>query len=176
MILKTERLTLMPWEATEEMAVALYEYAKNKEVGPAAGWKPHENPKESLDVIRDIFIPNGTFAIRWDETGEIIGSVGLDKDRRRQDVESRELGYSLARKFWGMGIMTEAAGEVLRYGFEELNLEIISIAIHPQNARSLNVARKLGFHMDGTERMSCRGFDGTLRDAVVGTITHEEWG
>lgn len=173
--LHTERLTLMPWEATEEMAIALYEYAKNKEVGPAAGWKPHEDPAESLDIIKDIFLPTGAFAIKWSETGEIIGSIGLDKDIRRQDVKSRELGYSLARKCWGMGMMTEAAREVIRYGFEELGLEIISIAIYPKNERSRSVARKLGFKLEGTLRMGCRGYDGELRDLMVGSITADEW-
>jgi len=173
--LHTERLTLTPWEATEDMAVALYAYAKNKEVGPAAGWKPHETPRESLDIIKDIFLPNGAFAIRWNETGEIIGSITLEKDNRRTDIESRELGYSLARHFWEKGIMTEAGREVIRYGFEELGLELISIAINPNNERSRGVARKLGFKLEGTLRMGCRGYDGELRDLMIGSITREEW-
>lgn len=175
MILRTERLTLTPWEATEEMAIALFEYARNREVGPAAGWKPHEDPGESLDIIKDIFIPTGAFAIKWNENGEIIGSITLEKDKRRQDVKSRELGYSLARKYWGMGIMTEAGKEVLRYGFETLELEIVSIAIYPKNERSRNVARKLGFKPEGTLRMGCRGYDGELRDLMIGSITAAEF-
>ena len=174
-VLHTERLTLTPWEATEDMAVALYAYAKHKEVGPAAGWKPHETPRESLDIIKDIFLPTGAFAIRWNETGEIIGSITLEKDSRRQDVESRELGYSLARHFWEKGIMTEAGREVMRYGFEDLGLEIISIAIYPLNERSRSVARKLGFKLEGTLRMACRGYDESLRALMVGSITKEEW-
>lgn len=39
MILETERLILRPWE--EKDAAALYEYARDPRVGPAAGWPPH---------------------------------------------------------------------------------------------------------------------------------------
>ena len=40
MILHTERLILRPW--TEDDAASLYEYAKDPEVGPIAGWPPHK--------------------------------------------------------------------------------------------------------------------------------------
>ena len=39
----TERLILTPWQDTEEDARGLYEYAKDPDVGPRAGWKPHES-------------------------------------------------------------------------------------------------------------------------------------
>lgn len=174
-VLKTERLELFPWEATEEMAIALYEYARNKEVGPAAGWEPHETPRHSFEIIRDLFIPQGDLAIRFSATGEIIGSIGLMPDKRREDVKSRELGYSLARHMWGKGIMTEAARALINYGFSELKLDVIAIAIHPENERSLSVARKCGFTREGLLRKGCIGYTGDLRDLVIGSITREEW-
>ena len=45
MMLTTERLVLRPWQ--EEDAESLYRYACNGQVGPAAGWKPHESVEES---------------------------------------------------------------------------------------------------------------------------------
>ena len=50
MILHTERLILRPW--TEDDAESLYEYAKDPEVGPIAGWPPHKSVGESKDVIK----------------------------------------------------------------------------------------------------------------------------
>ena len=41
MILHTERLILRPWDVSD--AQSLYEYAKDPEVGPIAGWPPHKN-------------------------------------------------------------------------------------------------------------------------------------
>ena len=49
-MLETERLLLRKW--TEEDADSLFEYAKDPEVGPIAGWTPHRSREESLDVIR----------------------------------------------------------------------------------------------------------------------------
>ena len=53
MVLQTERLILRPWKETD--AESLYEYAKDPDVGPIAGWPPHKNLEESLDVIKHVF-------------------------------------------------------------------------------------------------------------------------
>jgi len=52
MVLSTERLILRPWKETD--AGSLYEYAKNPEVGPAAGWPPHKSVEKSLEIIQVI--------------------------------------------------------------------------------------------------------------------------
>lgn len=174
-IIETERLILIPWEANEEMAIELYEYAHHPEVGPSAGWAPHESPRHSLDIIKSLFIPQGEFAIKYKENGKIIGSIGLMPDRRREDVKSRELGYSLGRIYWEKGLMTEAARRLIEYGFTELELDIISAAIYPYNNRSLSVARKCGFVEEGKLRKACIGYDGSVRDAILLSITREEW-
>ena len=56
MILTTERLVLRRW--TEADAESLFEYAKDPDIGPIAGWPPHKSVEESLEVIRNVF--NGT--------------------------------------------------------------------------------------------------------------------
>ena len=66
--IETERLMLTPWRDCEEDAQGLYSYAKDPEVGPNAGWKPHESPKESRCIIRELFIKSSTWAIREKET------------------------------------------------------------------------------------------------------------
>ena len=53
MILHTERLILRPW--TEADAESLFEYAKDPDVGPIAGWPPHKSIEESRNVIKDVF-------------------------------------------------------------------------------------------------------------------------
>ena len=49
--LETERLVLRMY--TEDDAEGLFAYASNPNVGPRAGWKPHESPEESLEIIRE---------------------------------------------------------------------------------------------------------------------------
>ena len=48
--MKTDRLFLRHW--TESDAESLYEYAKDQDIGPIAGWPPHKSVDESLNIIR----------------------------------------------------------------------------------------------------------------------------
>lgn len=69
-------------------------------------------------------------------------------------IVERELGYTLARAAWGQGYATEAAGAVFRYTQEKLHLPRVISIIHPDNAASLNVARKLGLRLLDHVRMN----------------------
>ncbi len=60
MMLTTERLVLRPWQ--EEDAESLYRYACDGQVGPAAGWKPHESVEESRRIIRTVLSQPDTLA------------------------------------------------------------------------------------------------------------------
>ena len=53
MIIETKRLILRPWE--ENDASDLYRYAKNPNIGPIAGWPPHKNIEDSLNIIKTVF-------------------------------------------------------------------------------------------------------------------------
>lgn len=171
--LETERLLLSEWKRKD--AADLYEYAKNPNVGPHAGWKPHENLKESKQIIKLIFRPNQVWAIRDKETGRAIGTIGFEEDKYRPGIKSRELGYSLSEEYWGRGLMTEAAREVIRYGFEELKLDMISICTGPENTRSQNVIRKCGFTYEGTLRKAYKIYDGSIRDVLCHSLMKEEY-
>jgi ribosomal-protein-alanine N-acetyltransferase len=95
-------------------------------------------------------------ALRWGITrkGEdrVIGSAGLRDWSRR--VNSAELGYDLAHAYWNQGIMTEALGAVLRFGFESMLLNRVQAMVALDNAASLRVLEKLGFQHEGICRES----------------------
>ena len=75
MILKTERLILRPWE--ERDAEDLFKYASNPKVGPIAGWPPHKNMEESLNVIRNVFSVPECYAVCLKEDNKAIGCIAL---------------------------------------------------------------------------------------------------
>ena len=52
MILETERLILRP--LVEADAESIFEYAKDPDVGPVAGWPAHQSVQDSRDVIREV--------------------------------------------------------------------------------------------------------------------------
>lgn len=171
--LETERLILRNWSLKD--AQDLYEYAKDPDVGPNAGWQPHRSVYDSSFIIRNIFKSNSTWAIEEKSTGKVVGSIGLDKDMYREGINSREMGYSLAKRCWGQGYMPEAAGRIIEYAFEDLKLDILMIKTATTNFRSQRVIEKKNFTYEGTLRSAHRMYDGTIRDLKCYSMTREEY-
>ncbi|MCQ2546101.1 MAG: GNAT family N-acetyltransferase [Clostridia bacterium] len=171
--LETDRLILRQWSKKD--AEALYDYAKDPDVGPHAGWKPHANVAESRFIIKELFRQNMTWAIVEKETGTVIGSIGLEPDKFRPDVESREMGYSLAKSRWKRGYMTEAAKRIIRYAFDELNLTVLMIRTSETNFRSQRVIEKCGFTYEGTLRRAYRLYDRSIREVRCYSMLREEY-
>lgn len=171
--LETKRLILRTWKKSD--AKDLYSYAKNPAVGPRAGWKPHESEAESRKIIGEVFLQNTVWAIVWKESGAVIGSVGFQEDKFRPGVHSMEMGYSLSEEFWGRGIMTEAALEVLDYGFEYMRLYIISITTGEENTASRRVIEKCGFSYEGMLRKAYKVYDGSIRDIRCYSMFRDEY-
>ncbi len=100
------------WEESD--AEDLYKYASNPDVGPIAGWPPHQSVWESLDVIKNVLSGKEAYAIRLKEDGKPIGAIELKlnghTDMAKKDDECA-LGYWLGKPFWGKGLMPEAARE-----------------------------------------------------------------
>ena len=73
-MMETERLLLRPWQESD--AEALYRWASDPEVGPAAGWSPHTSVENSRDIIRTVLSEEGTFAVvPKDGNGDPIGAI-----------------------------------------------------------------------------------------------------
>ncbi len=174
-VLETERLVLNKWTTSDEDIEGLYEFAKNPNVGPRAGWKPHDDLEESKKIIEELFIPHDVWAIREKKSGKIVGNIGLEPDRRREGVNSRELGYSLGEEWWGKGYMTEAARAVIDYAFNDLGIVVLAICTGPDNKRSQRVIEKCGFKFEGVQRRGYHIYDGTDRDNLVYSMLREEW-
>ena len=172
---ETQRLIMIPWTDTDEDVKGLYAFAKNPNVGPRAGWKPHQDEEESRKIIREIFIPVGAFKIILKETGQIIGNIGFEPDVHREGVGSREMGYALDEKFWNNGYMTEAAKAMIDYVFEKFDLDVLSIQTNVVNIASQKVIEKVGFVYEGFRRKYSVDFDGTVRDVKMYSMLREEW-
>ena len=80
---ETERLVLRPWRKSD--LGDFYEYAKDPEVGPNAGWKPHENMDESRRILQSFIDGEEVRAVVLKQTGKVIGSLGLHPDRLRHE-------------------------------------------------------------------------------------------
>lgn len=168
----TARLLLRPFH--EDDAAALYECSKHPEVGPNAGWKPHESIEESAQMLRAVFLGReAVFAIVRRADGVLLGSAGLVPDGARENPRARMLGYSLGYEHWGHGYMTEAVRAVLAHSFGAMGLDLISANCYPDNVRSRRVLEKCGFQYEGTLRQAELLYDGSVRDHVMFSLTRE---
>ena len=144
MILKTQNLTLRPWE--ENDARCLYHFAKNPNIGPIAGWPPHESIEDSLNVIKTVFSKKETYAVVKDDVP--IGCVGLlfHPDTNHWWGEGAcELGYWIAEEYWGNSYAAEASKVLIDHAFNDLNVNVIYATYRVENTQSKRVLEKLGF-------------------------------
>ena len=144
--LLTERLELRLWQPSD--VDDLFEYAQDPRVGPNAGWPPHESACESQRIVEMFINDAAVYAIVLKSENKVIGSIGLHDrpvEGEDSDLKCREIGYVLNPKYWGQGIMPEAVAAVMKYGFEELELDVIKTGYFDFNTQSKRVIHKSGF-------------------------------
>jgi [ribosomal protein S5]-alanine N-acetyltransferase len=171
--LETERLILRKWEISD--LDDFYEYAKNPNVGPNAGWGPHEDKETSMKILQSFIEQDEVWAIIYKENGKAIGSLGLHADKRRENVNGKMVGYVLSEDYWGKGIMSEAVKAAIKHGFQEMNLDVLSVYHYTYNNRSRGVIEKCGFKYEGTLRYASKIYDGTVYDSACYSILREEF-
>ena len=173
-MLKTKRLTLRPWQEAD--AQSLYQYAKDPAIGPPAGWPPHTSVENSRQVICRFLSAPETYAVCLD--GEPIGSIGL-KLKGYTDMTDREdeceLGYWIGKPFWGQGFIPEAARELLRYAFEDLNMSAVWVGYYEGNEKSKRVQEKLGFVYHHTAENLEVTLLNEVRTGHTSLMTKERW-
>jgi [ribosomal protein S5]-alanine N-acetyltransferase len=89
----------------------------------------------------------GLWAVILKENNRLIGRCGL----LRQPLdggEATEVSYLIKREFWNQGFASEAAGTVLKLGFEKYNFQRIVAFIAPRNTASSRVAEKIGLRFE----------------------------
>jgi ribosomal-protein-alanine N-acetyltransferase len=150
-MIETERLKFRPFTADD--LPWLIEMRSDPDVYRYLGGTKLQNP-EALAKRIQFYIDCyekfgfGSSVMIWKETGEQIGSAGLQP---LEDTGEIEVGYNMKKAFWGRGIGTEAARGWLDHGFGPGGLErIVAIAI-PENRASINIMEKLGMTYEKTE-------------------------
>ena len=174
-VLETKRLILRAIQKDDSFD--MYEYARTNLVGPQAGWAPHNSVHETTAII-SLFIQHaqrtgmGPFAIILKESNKMIGTIELYNLYANFKAE---MGYALNPRYWGQGIIPEAATAILDWGFNELNLKRIEINLFVDNVQSERVCQKLGFTFEGIIRNGYMRYDGLIFDEKKYSITDEDY-
>jgi len=135
--------------------------------GVDADWWIHKRIEHAKRIGREV-----SFAIRNREE-KLIGVVSAD-DLEPGTTHRAEIGYWLARDYWGRGIMTDVVRAYIDYAFAELQLERLTAHVFEFNAASARVLEKNGFKLEGRLRKHISK-DGQLLDGRVYGLLKEEW-
>ncbi|MDY3013607.1 MAG: GNAT family N-acetyltransferase [Evtepia sp.] len=144
--METDRLILRPWEPSD--SEALYRYAKDPRIGPAAGWPPHSSVQESKTIIETVFSAPEIYAVVLRQTEEPVGCIGVlwgDQANLPLSPGEGELGYWVGGPYWGQGLIPEGVQAVLRHCFLELGCPGLWCGHYDGNRKSQRVQEKCGF-------------------------------
>ena len=172
--LRTERLLLREMVATDaedvfvfrsDPEVQKYNSEPLQEIAQAAAF---------IEQIRQWYADQQE--VIWGATliGEdkVIGSFSLFDWQRYHN--RAQIGYDLARRYWGQGIGSEAVRALLRFGFERMKLHRIEAYTIIDNHASVRMLQKLGFQLEGVRRQYSWEEDGAYHGSgVFGLLRHE---
>ena len=83
----------------------------------------------------------GMWAVEEKSSGQFVGRVGLYNPEGWPGIE---VGWALAKDYWGNGYATEAAHRSVQWGFENTSADALISLIIPENIASINVSRRIG--------------------------------
>lgn len=134
----------------------IYEYCSDEQVTKFLPFDTYTQKQQAIDrinycleVYKNLDRPI-LWAIEYKEDNKLIG--GIDFVKWDEQHKTAEIGYLLNRKYWGRGIMTEALKEIMKFGFEKMELNRIEIYCDERNIASARVMEKNGLQYEGTFR------------------------
>ena len=175
--IETERLMLRAF-TLDDAEQMFKNYCSSEKVTEFMEWSPHASVEVTKNFIRDFVFEeykNGNeyrWAIVLKEIGEVVGAIDvvLKVDKKKL----AELGWVLGDKFWGRGIMPEAATAVVNYLFDEGFVRIQ--ALHKcENKKSGRVMQKLGMLHEGILKRYSLDNKGNYHDCEMYAIINPKF-
>lgn len=114
----------------------------------------------------------GQFVIVHRESGRVIGTCLLF--RIEESSARAEVGYVLAREYWGAGYMLEAMKAFVAFAFEQLGLRRLEAEIDPRNVSSARLLERLGFVREGLRRQRL-ATKGEVTDSGLYGLLRTDW-
>ncbi|WP_062048967.1 GNAT family N-acetyltransferase [Bacillus sp. JCM 19034] len=173
--LETERLRLR--KLTLEDLSDMYEYCSNEEVTKYVTWDTHKSSsdtKQFIEFVVSRYEDNkvAPWGIEYKQNGKLIGTINFVS--WQADHKIAEIGYALSQDYWGKGIVTEAAKEVITFGFHHMDLIRIQAKCNVENIGSARVMEKVGMSLEGKMRKALFA-KGEHHDIYMYSILKEEF-
>jgi [ribosomal protein S5]-alanine N-acetyltransferase len=173
--LETERLRLR--KVTPADVDAIFAYGSDPAVSEFTTWNTHQSiddTQQFLNIILSLYENHQAvfWGIEHKEHKQLIGTINYVSWNQKDYVG--EIGYVVARPYWGSGYMTEAVKEVIRFGFEKMELERIQAKCMVENEGSEKVMQKSSMLFEGTLR-KLLSLKGKQHDVKMYAITKSDF-
>ncbi|GAB4469524.1 MAG: GNAT family N-acetyltransferase [Armatimonadaceae bacterium] len=151
-VLEGERVLLRPLLVSD--ATEMFTFVSDPEVTHFLPWEPAKRVETVQNFLEDQIARRKRgeslgFAILEKQGAKMIGSTDLMDLRAKRG--QAEIGYLLAKPYWGQGIMTEAARLSVDFGFRCMKLTCVIAWADQENLASVQVMKKLGMTYSGSE-------------------------
>lgn len=173
--LETERLILRQVRLAdaEDIFALRGDYAVTK-LNFGSSYKTIDEARHLIIWMQDGFdiASHMRFGITLRGEDRVIGLIGFNHfafDDRRSSI-----GYDLRQSYWGRGIMPEALGALLTFGFGQIGLNRIEAGCSIMNLSSQRVLQKCGFTYEGRQREQYY-YDGSYYDLLLWSLLRREW-
>jgi len=148
-VLETKRLILRPMKTDD--AKDLFKYYSDDEATGFMNFNSIDDEEKAKEIIENHqqryekkeMIP---WAITLKGEERVIGTCYLE-DFFMGAIGT--IGYDLSKRYWNVGIMTEALKAIITFGLYQLGLHRIQSFIHPENIASIELLEKLNFKNEG---------------------------
>lgn len=167
-VIETERLRLRP--RTVDDAEALHAIYSDAEL---MHWWSH-GPFDSVEQTRERFAQVAPEWRCWTITRKSDGAaLGFVAAGEKRQGNVTEIGYALARAYWGKGFAAEAVSCVIDRIFAEGQRRVFADT-DPENVQSRGLLERLGFKLEGLLRAEWETHIG-VRDTTLYGLLREEW-
>ncbi len=175
--LRTQRVCLRQWREEDKPA-----FAELNADPLAMAHFPAPLSREESDALVDRCAAEiarqgwGFWAAEDMASGALMGMVGLHPLHESLPfAPGVEVGWRLARLWWGRGMATEAAGAALDWGFDALGLsEVVSFTAR-SNVRSQSVMQRLGMQAAGAFAHPMLPAESSLNEHVLYRLPVHAW-
>ena len=174
--LRTERLLLRPMRIDD--AVAMAARRSDPDVARYQNWTTPYPLERAQTMVDEIVAMDGPTDGEWwmltiadADDSTVLGDLVVHLTWQGRTAE---IGYTLARHAWGKGYAVEAATELVRYLFEDLEVRRIEAMLHPDNPASAMVLERAGLVFEGHTKLSF-WLDGEGSDDWIYGVVRDDW-
>ena len=155
----------------------MFEYSRDPDVTKYLTWSCHSSVKETERYIKllqkkytqGVF---NDFGLIHRESGKFIGTCGFTSFDYENNTA--EIGYVLAKPYWGKGYAAEAARAVMEFGFETFGLNGYCAKCMEGNDASMRVMQKVGMSFEGIYKNGMF-IKGAYKTIIVYNVSKEKY-